>query len=353
MVSPKQSTPTATARLPQDCDQLHARRLHYTQRITNTARCVPQGRRLMRDRRERVGPIVICAGIVTYEPDLDRLGQNLTSIADQVDRVLVFDNGSSIVQGIRNQVAAFPKAQIIESPQNIGIAGALNEISSRAHEMSATWVVTLDQDSVAPANMVAELLAVAKECPQAALVTPYIVDRNKLTPDDYLALDLPRHEKYRQAARKGAITSGALTSLRSLIDVGGFDERMFIDYVDYDLNQRLLLAGYEIVRANHTHLLHEVGRARKTWLVVPRKDISGVWKFERFYSFGHSSTRCYYKARNRVLFTKKYGRHIGISHEGVAQLPQQIALTLLFEDDRRQKLTAFARGIRDGLRMRP
>lgn len=294
----------------------------------------------------------IVSGIVTYEPDLERLDQNLSAVARQVEAVVVFDNGSSNRAAVRDLVSKYPNAELMESPNNVGIARALNRIFARAKELEAAWVLTLDQDSVVPPGMVGELQDVANTHPTAALISPYIVDRNKLSADEYRTLALPRIERFNQAARKGAITSGALTNLAAVQAVGGFDDRLFIDYVDYDLNQKLMLAGFEILRANHTHLYHEVGKAEKTWLRVPRRDISGNWHLERFYSFGHSPTRCYYKARNRILFSKKYGRAIGVTNEGAWQIPQQVALTLIFESQRAEKLRAFHRGVRDGMRMR-
>lgn len=294
---------------------------------------------------------MIAAGIVTFEPEISRLTDNIRALASQVSRVAVFDNCSSNVEEIASLVAGSPNAILITSPSNLGIAGALNRLAVWATHEGFDWLVTLDQDSVASAGMVEELYAVARDY-DAALVAPYIVDRNKASDWERQAQSLPRAHAYRQAARKGAITSGSLTALGPLFQVGGFDERLFIDYVDYDLNQRLLLGGFNIVRANRTHLLHEVGRAAPTWLWVPRRSMSGHWQIERFYSFGHSPQRCYFKARNRVIFTRKYGRQIGISHEGIWQIPQQILLTVAFESDRWRKLMSFVRGIRDGIRMR-
>lgn len=290
------------------------------------------------------------AAIVTFEPDLERFSENLRSISRQVLEVLVFDNGSSNADQVEDLVRSVEHASIIRSPNNIGIAGALNAAANQAQRAGHTWLVTLDQDSVAPDGLVEELTAVALET-QAAIVTPFIVDRNKLSLEEYSQLSMPRTTDYTQAARKGAITSGALTNLPILAAVGGFDERFFIDYVDYDLNQRVLLAGHRIVRANRTPLLHEVGKAAPTWLWVPRKDVDGTWRLERFYSFGHSPQRCYYKARNRVLFTRKYGRQIGLTNEGVWQIPQQMLLTFLFERHKIAKLINFVRGIRDGIRL--
>lgn len=292
---------------------------------------------------------MIIASIVTYEPDIDRLRENLEAVAPQVSHVLIYDNGSSNSKDIAGLTEDTRNAKVIFSETNVGIAAALNRLAEEALEYGATCLLTLDQDSVCSADMVSKLAAELTD--GVGMVTPYIVDRNKQTLEDYLNLHLPPVERYRQPARKGAITSGAIVDLEAWSRIGGFDERFFIDYVDYDFNQRVMDAGYSIIRVNTVPLLHEVGRASRTWLWVPRKDLSGQWRIERFFAFGHSPFRCYYKARNRVLFTRKHGRKLGLSHEGVWQIPQQIALTLMFEHQRFEKFRQFLRGIRDGLRL--
>ncbi|WP_427870351.1 glycosyltransferase family 2 protein [Leucobacter luti] len=292
--------------------------------------------------------MMIAAGIVTFDPDLARLHDNVAAIVPQVDRVLVFDNSSENQDGVRSIVRSFANVTLICGTENFGIGYALNRLAEAAQREGAEWFVTLDQDSVCPPGMVDTLRATASDA-TVAMVTPYICDRNKSTPSaEELAL-LPETEIFTQPARRGAITSGALVRLSAWANVHGCDEIFFIDYVDYDLNQRLMDKGYVLIRNNRTQLLHEVGAARPTWLRVPRKDMSGTWQIERFYAFGHSPFRCYYKARNRVLFTRKHWRKLGISHEGIYQLPQQIALTILFEPDKLAKLKAFARGVRDGI----
>ncbi|QVI27575.1 glycosyltransferase [Mycolicibacterium neoaurum] len=288
------------------------------------------------------------AGIVTFNPDISVLKENLLSVAPQVRIVFLFDNGSDNVGEVRQVVEEFDKARLMESNANLGVATALNRICTAALEAKATWLVTLDQDSVCAPDMVGVLLRQADE--STPLVTPFIIDRNKLTLDSYLSMTMPTVQYYRRAASKGAITSGCLLKLHVWQSMGGFDDLFFIDYVDYDFNMRLMRNGYRIARANQTYLLHEVGAARKTWLRTPRKSLDGEWHWETFYSFGHSPTRCFYKARNRVLYTRKHWRHIKFSNEGVLQIPQQVFLTMVFERDRLTKLRAFISGFRDGLR---
>ena len=292
---------------------------------------------------------MIIAGIVTFEPDINRLRENLEAISSQVPHLLIYDNGSSNSKEIENLAAAAKNVTVLRSPSNDGVAAALNRLAEAALNLEAKALLTLDQDSVCSPDLVFKLSNELKE--GIGMVTPYVVDRNKQTLEEYRCIELPPTETYRQPARKGAITSGAIVDLAAWSRIGGFDEIFFIDYVDYDFNQRLMDAGYAILRVNAAPLLHEVGRAKRTWLRVPRKDLSGAWRIEPFFAFGHGPSRCYYKARNRVLFTRKHGRKLGITHEGVWQIPQQIVLTLLFERERFAKLQAFVRGIRDGMRV--
>ncbi len=293
---------------------------------------------------------IVFAGIVTYEPDLARLASNLQRIAPQVARVLLFDNGSTTATQICQVANSIQGVEVHLSADNLGIATALNRLCGLAAQSGASHLVTLDQDSEASDGMVANLVEVSS--PKVPIVTPFIVDRNKMTVADFLALELPPFQDYRDPARKGAITSGSLIDLEVIQAVGGFSDEFFIDYVDYELNARVMASGYRIVRNNRTYLLHEVGRARPTWLWVPRKSIDGRWMFERFYSFGHAPSRCYYKARNRVLYTRRHWKSTILKNEGIWQIPQQLLLTLLFENQRPAKALAFARGTIDGVMFR-
>ncbi len=292
----------------------------------------------------------IGAGIVTFNPDIVRLTENISAISPQVKTVLVVDNGSDNSCKISTLCSNYSNVSLQRLNSNEGIAKALNVIMARFKELGYDYVVTLDQDSVSTPGMVDILLSSVDE--DSGIVAPQIIDRNK---SDFTNWDgLLDHEtvQIKQAARKGVITSGALTSVRAWDFVGGFDDIFFIDYVDYDFNKRLLLEGFSIVRNGNAGLIHEVGKASPTPLFTPRKAQNGKWHLERFYSFGHSPFRCYYKSRNRFLYSKKYLFLPGFfSFEGVFQIFPQICLTLLFEDHRYKKLKAFCSGMKDGFNL--
>lgn len=290
---------------------------------------------------------MISAGIVTYNPDLVRLKENIESVKQQVEKIFIVDNASKNIKDIRRISSEF-QIKLYVFPENRGIAAALNKLAELSSDEGYWWMLFLDQDSVSTEGMVKKLSRWMDM--NVGIVSPKILDRNKeCKTKDYDSKDVTRIQT---AARKGVITSGSLTNLKAWDRVGGFDEKMFIDYVDYDFNERLLLNDYKILKVNTADLIHECGSAKKTWLWTPRKESNGQWRLERFYSFGHSPKRCYYKARNRIYYSRKYWFDVWNKFEGVYQILPQILLTILFEDNKRAKLAAFQRGIRDGIDMR-
>ena len=298
-----------------------------------------------------LGKDSICAGIVSYNPSLNRIIENVQAIAPQVSHTYVFDNGSANFAELKKALSREADVETIGYPNNAGIAFALNRICERARADGYAYIITLDQDSVSTPGMVLEL--VRHVSTGIGIVSPQIVDRNKDGFENWRECLDHKVVMVQDAARKGVITSGCLMSLEAFRFVGEFDESFFIDYVDYDLNKRFLLEGFGIIRTGNTALIHECGNFKPTWLWTPRKNQDGKWHVERFYSFGHSSFRCYYKARNRILYSKKYGPggHIK-GFEGARQIPFQIILTLLFEQDRCNKLNKFLKGILDGIRQK-
>ncbi|KFI47467.1 glycosyltransferase family 2 protein [Bifidobacterium boum] len=289
---------------------------------------------------------MISAGIVTYNPDLVRLRENIESVKNQVEKIFIVDNASKNIQDIRSLSSEF-HITLYDFSENRGIAAALNKLVELSRDEGYGWMLLLDQDSVSTKGMVEKLSRHIDM--NVGIVSPNILDRNK----EYKTKDYENKEvtRIKTAARKSVITSGSLTNLHAWDKVGGFDENMFIDYVDYDFNERLLLNDYKILKVNAAELIHECGSAKRTWLWTPRKESNGQWRLERFYSFGHSPKRCYYKARNRIYYSRKYWFDVWNKFEGIYQILPQVLLTILFEDRKSEKLAAFCRGIRDGIDM--
>lgn len=289
-----------------------------------------------------------CAGIVTYNPDLERLRANLNNTVSQVDAVFIFDNGSENVADIRSLAdSEYTTVKVEAEPNNRGIAFALNRLLDAAKEYGFKHMLLLDQDSVPTEGMCDELER--HLIGSVALVCPFILDRNRMTEEEWKSQEMPPLEQMTHAAKHGAITSGSLIDVKAALRVGGFDDNLFIDYVDFDFNERLILNGYEIVKDNTVYLLHEKGKSERTWLRVPRRTSAGV-QWQPLYKLGYSPMRCYYQSRNRIIYWKKYHRYTG--SEGLTEILMLMGLSLLFEKHRWAKLRAYMRGIRHGVSTR-
>lgn len=291
--------------------------------------------------------IMRCAGIVSYNPDIERLRTNLHATAQQVREVFVYENGSENAQAVQRLCRdEFTNVRVISDTQNRGIAFALNRLLAAAHDCGYPHILMLDQDSVPTEGMCDELERHLSG--NVAMVSPFILDRNRMTMAQYREMHLPAIERLTHAAKSGAITSGTLNNVSAALAVGGFDDELFIDYVDFDFNERLLLNGYGIVKDNRACLIHEKGKSKHTAFKVPRRRSDGKIVWTPLFTLGYGPMRCYYQARNRVVYWRKYHRWTKL--EGLVELPPLIVLSM-FEPHRLAKLKAYCRGIRDGVRM--
>ena len=99
----------------------------------------------------------VYAGVVTYNPEIKRLKENISSIQNQVTTVVIFDNGSNNVDNIQNLILGLANVVFIKSEKNLGIAAALNRLMQWGNDKGYDWMLSLDQDSVCEENFVARM----------------------------------------------------------------------------------------------------------------------------------------------------------------------------------------------------
>lgn len=274
----------------------------------------------------------VVAGIVTFNPDLTRLRENIESAMGQVDRMVIVDNGSSNMDAVSQLAAGFPRLEIIANRGNDGIAMALNRIMGWASAVGAGWALLLDQDSVCADGMVGILRGSASE--GVAVVAPGIVDRNR--PETTPQTVGPAEVDY-------CITSGAIYSVAAWKSVGGYDEEMFIDFVDFDYCLRLKTSGHRIVRDPLAILLHEIGH---------------ITKHGPFTAYHHSAFRLGHMSRDMLYYAKKHKRsprELMVQRRRLAGtyavLARKAVVVTLFEKDRARKVASIARGTLAGTRL--
>lgn len=272
----------------------------------------------------------ILAGIVLFNPDIERLKQNVKKILPQVDALVCIDNGSSNFEAVKKALPE--RIHYIKNSHNLGIAAALNQIMNYAAENTYDWFITLDQDSVCKDGLIEQYKKYVN-LPFAALLTCQIVDRNFVNENRSLTQNQPLEIKE-------CITSASFCRTDRFKSVGGFDEKMFIDSVDFEVCLNLRKHGYKIYRIPFVGLLHEVGHGRNVKL---------LWKKEIVYN--HSALRNYYIARNHIYMAKKYPQDISMLRTWLREYKERL-LILLYESNKWEKIKARKRGIFDAKNMK-
>ena len=269
------------------------------------------------------------AGIVLYNPDINRLSENISAIAPQVTDVILVDNGSENFSEINSLISNYNNITYIKNEENCGIAKALDQIIDKADELGTDWVLTLDQDTVCKPDIIEKYHSLAKRAKDnVAVITSKFEDRNvEVEHGDFSG----EYEKISLC-----ITSGSFNNIRCIKAVGGFDEKLFIDMVDYDICYALIRNGYKIVRMNYTGFLHEVGRS-----------VTKRFFGKNIIIYNHSPLRKYYWVRNSIYLKRKY--HLGIGED--SRVIKRMIQTLLYEDNKLSKLKSMLKGAVDGYRM--
>ena len=271
----------------------------------------------------------ICGIIVLYNPDIDRLYKNVMALINQVEELVMIDNFSSNLQLVKSRLAGVDRISYIVNKQNEGIAKALNQGMKFAQDRNYKWALTMDQDSVVSDNLI---LAYSKymNWDKLAIICPLVEYKNYYRKKDHTG----NHYDYVEAC----MTSGSLTNVDAWKYVGGFDEWMFIDYVDNDFCTNLRLSGYKILRANNAILYHELGNAKKINIGLCHIVV-----------FNYSKIRNYYYVRNTIYYIKKYFSRINII-KFILILVYVESKKIIFENNRKETVSSFLKGFIDGIK---
>jgi rhamnosyltransferase len=291
---------------------------------------------------------------VTYHPELPVLERQLAGLTEAAI-VVVVDNASAAatVEALRGVVA--PPRILITHGRNEGLAAGLNAGARAAleHDPRCEYLLFLDQDTEPAAGAVRRLVlaaaALRRDDPRAGLFGPLMIDvatglshgahqirgwrwvRAYPGPDD----DRP----LRCAAVNG---SGMLVPVAVFREVGGVDERLFIDHVDTEYSFRVAAAGHHLYTVPDARFGHRMGeRSLRFWL--------GGWRV-----WPHRSpARHYYLFRNAVWLMRR--PYVPAVWKGwaAAKLFVTAAAHLAADPMRVAQLRAMARGLREGLRSAP
>ena len=271
----------------------------------------------------------VIASIIVYNPDMERLENNIKAIVRQVSEIVIIINGledyvsfNALIERYYNEVPV----KVIKNKDNMGIAYALNQAMKYAYSKHYEWVLTLDQDTVCPDDLVKNLMSHSGN-ERVGIIAPNYIDRNYFREQtEYTGW------KYVMAC----ITSASLTNVDIWRKVGGFDNKLFIDYVDYDYCAKLIYNGYAIIMDYDQKIIHEIGDGHKKYFGKYSMVI-----------YNHSPMRKYYIFRNICIYCNRYPDICKTVINKNGYIIRNFIAVIFFEDKKIKKLTAMIRGLHD------
>jgi rhamnosyltransferase len=245
----------------------------------------------------------VVAVVVTYQPVIDDLTKLLNALVEQVDSVIIVDNGSvTDISSFFKQYSSL-KVSVLCLGNNMGVAFAQNTGIKEAEKMNATHVLLFDQDSIPAPDMVLRLMSKLKEIEnqgiKVAAVGPCYKDERNIDHPSFISVSGLRVVKSScRSADKIVesdvlISSGTLIPMSILKKVGGPLTELFIDQVDSEWCFRAKSYGYRLFGVCDAVMHHSLGEDPITFL--GRRILH------------HSPLRHYYIFRNAVwLLSKRY-----------------------------------------------
>lgn len=281
--------------------------------------------------------------LVTYNPDVVVLKKNIESLLLQTDSVVICNNSSGSVSD--EILSLSERIFAIEFGTNIGIAAAQSAGMQKAFEhLNADFVLQMDQDSIPNSDMVSLLLETYNNLKP---METKIGSIGLVGPLDYDRITLQKNDK---RARQGAnipntsykeitytLSSGSLISKQAYDVVGGMDDNLFIDAVDYEYCWRLKANGFICVRNDLAMIGHRLG--------------DGRMKILSFLSVGvPSPLRHYYAVRNTFLLSKRSYVPFGWKCKNLVGILFKLFFYPFCLPDGRERLRFISLGIVDGIK---
>lgn len=278
-----------------------------------------------------------CAVIVSFNPD-KRLSENVNSLSRQVDKIIIVDNGSnSAAQLLLRDLEG--NATILYNKSNLGLATALNQGVQLALSATPLWIITFDQDSIAPTGFMENLISTYESCPYAEQVALIgAIYQDQVSGQIVSMATSSTTSPYQPIMYTW--TSGCLMKASVFSSVGYFRDDFFIDCIDVEYCLRCQSHGLKVIESNKAVLLHNLGQPIQKWFLGRSYTVRN-----------YSPLRRYYNARNRIRVYLEYGSvYPTWVLKDVSTYVMQLLKMIVLEDKRWLKLRRVLYGFRDGFR---
>ena len=274
----------------------------------------------------------VFAVIVTFNPDLVSLAKVVGLLQNQVYKIILVNNSDHCI----NLEGSYEK---IELGRNLGIARAQSIGMEKAFADGADFVLQMDQDSVPCSDLVSNLvdsfLRLCAKGYKVGLIGPQYFDK------ETGEVERPRLNRVKKKIEgcyfvNDTISSGSLVSKEAYSIVGGMEDGLFIDCVDFEYCWRLRKMGFLICKNDCVYLAHRVGNGKRRII------------------FGITLRICqpirhYFKFRNTILLMRRTYAPFSWRLSSLITIPFEFVLAPLFLGDFFLRLYYISKGIFDGI----
>ena len=268
----------------------------------------------------------VAATVILYNPE-DEIALNIASYVELVETLYVVDNSThhnkNLIEDITNK---YTNVEYINNNDNLGIATALNIACDKAIEDGFEWILTMDQDS------------------QFINFEHYLQCFYKVANDDVAITAVHATWHPEAVQQQGSceyeeknlvITSGNLLNLNLFKQIGGFEDKLFIDMVDHDYCLKARSLGYKILYFPNVLLKHSLGNLFKRKNLITGKIRNKI---------EHSPQRVYYITRNFFYVWrqhhKKFPQEFNLLKTLNILFIHEVTKILLYEDQKWAKIKA-------------
>ena len=271
----------------------------------------------------------IGAVVVLYQPTRQEY-ENIHEYCQSIDELILIDNSGQSSELIMWDVFKNIEGCEIKyllSHENLGLCTGMNKGMQIAFEDGCDWCYTNNPDSRFGNDLTGvykKALAEKNDSKIAILGPQFLYDRKKL--------------KKREGVYdvEWLMMSGCLVNVKIFLQMGGFDEGLFLDGLDTELCLRLRKKGYRVLECREAVLIH------KPAITMEKKILWYTLKYG-----WDKPVRYYYTVRADVFIDKHYKTWCA-----KADLLKRLMKILLLFGDKREYLKMYWQGILDAQRGR-
>jgi rhamnosyltransferase len=229
----------------------------------------------------------VSAVVITFYPNVSHLKKMINRLSLQVQHIIIVNNGPIFQLELADNISY----KVCNLKENMGVGHATNLGLKIALELNSTYMLICDQDTMFPVDYVHNILS-SKSSKFDVIVPNYYDVISKKSAKRFAIREhynLDKISSKEPLPVTQAIASGMLIK-KTVLDQGiFFNEKLFIDWVDFEWCWRLRKAGMTIAMRTDIFLEHRLGSYAR---VILKKSVNI-----------RSASRHYYITRNAVYLS--------------------------------------------------